>query len=116
MGHFGSGKSFASLKDSFYWPNMHRDLKTAYIPSCPTCQTNKSSTTKPIGPLYPLPVPDACCNSVAIDFISLLPLDHGFDTIIIFTDQLSSDIQIVPSISSLTADQLAKIFFEKLVL
>jgi hypothetical protein len=58
-------------------------------------------------------VPDARCDSVAIDFIGPLPLDNGFDTIITFTDRLGSDIQIIPSVSSLTADQLAEIFFEK---
>jgi hypothetical protein len=113
MGHFGPGKCIPSLKDSFYWPNMRRDLETAYIPSCPACQRNKSKTTKPIGPLHPLPVPDGRCDSVAIDFIGPLPFDNGFDTIITFTDRLGSDIQIIPSVSSLTADKLAEIFFDK---
>jgi Chromo (CHRromatin Organisation MOdifier) domain len=40
-------------------------------------------------------------------------LDNGFNTIITFTDRLGSDIQITPSTSTLTADQLAEIFFEK---
>jgi RNase H-like domain found in reverse transcriptase/Reverse transcriptase (RNA-dependent DNA polymerase)/Integrase zinc binding domain len=26
MGHFGAGKCLSSLRDSFYWPNMRRDL------------------------------------------------------------------------------------------
>ena len=113
MGHFRTGKSLASLKDSFYWPNMRCDLELAYIPSCANCQRNKSTTSKPIGPLHPLPIPDACCDSVAIDFIRPLPLDNGFDTIITFTDRLGSDIQIVPSNLLLTAEQLAEIFFNK---
>ena len=113
LGHFGSGKSFSSLRDSFYWPNMRRDLEMAYIPSCADCQRNKSKTTKPIGPLHPLAVPDSRCDSVAIDFIGPLPLDNGFDTIITFTDRLGSDIQIIPTISTLTAEQLAEIFFDR---
>ena len=113
MGHFGSGKCFSSLRDSFYWPNMRRDLELAYVSSCPDCQRNKSKTSKPIGPLHPLPIPDARCDSVAIDFIGPLPLDNGFDTIITFTDCLGSDIQIIPTISSLTAKQLAELFFDK---
>ena len=90
---------------------MHRDLENAYIPSCMACQRNKSSTTKPIGPLHPLPVPDARCDSVAIDFIGPLPVDNGLDTIITFTDRLGSDIQIIPTVSSLTAEKLAELFF-----
>ena len=113
MGHFGSGKCLPSLINSFYWPNMRRDLESAYIPSCADCQRNKSKTSKPIGPLHPLPIPDARCDSVAIDFIGPLPLDNGFDTIITFTDRLGSDIQIIPTVSTLTADKLAELFFEK---
>lgn len=92
---------------------MRRDLENAYIPSCAACQRNKSKTTKPIGPLHPLPVPDARCDSVAIDFIGPLPVDNGFNTIITITDQLGSDIQIIPSASSLTAEQLANLFFNR---
>ena len=113
MGHFGPGKCLSSLRHSFYWPNMRRDLESAYIPSCADCQRNKSSTSKPVGPLHPLPIPDGRCDSVAIDFIGPLPLDNGFDTIITFTDRLGSDIQIIPSVSSLTAEKLAEIFFDK---
>ena len=113
MGHFGTNKCLAALRDSFYWPNMRRDLETAYIPSCADCQRNKSRTTSPIGPLHPLPIPDSRGDSVAIDFVGPLPMDNGFDTIITFTDRLGSDIQIIPSVSTLTAEQLAQIFFDK---
>ena len=54
LGHFGSDKSLASLRGSFYWPDMQHNLKTAYIPSCAACQQNKGSTTKPAGPLHTL--------------------------------------------------------------
>ena len=113
MNHFGSGKCISSLRDSFYWPNMRRDLELAYIPSCAECQRNKSKTSKQIGPLHPLPIPDARCDSVAIDFVGPLPIDNGFDTIVTFTDRLGSDIQIVPTVSTLTAEQLAELFFDK---
>jgi len=58
LGHFGADKSYASLRDTYYWPNMRRDLEQAYIPSCVDCLRNKSRTTKVAGPLHPLPVPD----------------------------------------------------------
>ena len=92
---------------------MRQDLEHAYIPTCADCQRTKSKTSKPIGPLHPLPIPDAHCDSVTIDFINPLPLDNGFDTIVTFTDRLGSNIQIIPTISSLTAEKLAELFFEK---
>jgi len=110
-GHFGADKSYATLRDAYYWPNMHRDLEKAYIPSCTDCLHNKSSTRKPTGPLHPLPIPDNRGDSVAIDFIGPLPIDEGFDCILSMTDRLGSDIRIIPTQSTITAEDLALLFF-----
>jgi len=59
LGHFGTPKTYKALHWSFYWPNMCCDLEDYYIPSCPECQHNKGCTTKPVGPLHPLPIPDS---------------------------------------------------------
>jgi len=58
LGHFGFDKSYEALRFSFYWPGMRTDLEKSYVPSCEQCQRFKSATTKPIGPLHPLPIPD----------------------------------------------------------
>jgi hypothetical protein len=108
-GHFGADKSYASLRDAYYWPNMRRDLEKAYIPDC---LRNKSSTRKPTGPLHPLPIPDERGDSVAIDFIGPLPMDEGHDCILTMTDRLGSDIRIIPTNTTITAEDLALIFFE----
>jgi hypothetical protein len=36
-GHFGADKSYTTLRDTYYWPNMRWDLEKAYIPSCTEC-------------------------------------------------------------------------------
>ena len=82
------------------------------MPSCMDCQRNKSSTSKPPGPLHPLPVPDERCDSVALDFIGPLPEDDGFDCVLTITDRLNSDIRIIPTSSKLTAEKLAVVFFD----
>ena len=92
LGHFGFVKSYTSLRDSYYWPNMRSDLQNSYLPACIDCQRDKGRTSKPTGPLHPLPIPDRRGDSIAIDFIGPLPLDDGFDTIITITDRLGSDI------------------------
>jgi hypothetical protein len=109
LGHFGFDKSYEALRHSYYWPQMRRDLESAYVSSCVECQRNKSSTIKPIGPLHPLPVPDVHGDSVAIDFIGPLPMDEGFDCIMTLTDRLGSDVRLVPCTTSLTAEELAEI-------
>jgi len=113
LGHFGFGKTYGSLRDTYYWPNMRRDLEQGYVASCPDCQRNKSATTKPYGPLHPLPIPDQRGDSVAIDFIGPLPEDEGKNCIIMFTDHLGSNIQLVPTRTDITAEDLAYLFFDK---
>jgi hypothetical protein len=113
LGHFGPGKSYEALRGSYYWPGMRTELQELYVPSCPDCQRNKSPTTKPTGPLHPLPIPDKRFDSVAIDFIGPLPLDNGCDSIITFTDRLGgADIRIIASRTDITAPELATLFFD----
>jgi len=113
LGHFGFHKTYGSLRNAYYWPNMQRDLEEGYVKSCPICQCNKSSTTKPLGTLHPLPIPDQCSDSVTIDFISPLPEDEGKNCIIMFTDHLGSDIRVIPTYTDITAEDLATLFFDE---
>ena len=92
LGHFSADKSYASLRNNYYWPNMCCDLEDAYIPSCMDCLQNKSRTTKLARPLHPLPVPDCCASSIAINFIGPLPLDNKCNCILSVTDRLGADI------------------------
>ena len=95
LSHFRADKSYASLHDSYYWPNMCTDFEKSYIPLCDACQQNKSQTTKPPGPLHPLPILDECGDSAALpDFIGLLSANKGYNCILSMTDRLGSNIQI----------------------
>ena len=44
LGHFGADKSYATLRNTYYWLNMQRDLEKVYIPSCVDCQRNNLCT------------------------------------------------------------------------
>ena len=107
LGHFGFFKTYNSLRNSYFWPNMRKDLEQGYIPSCIDCQRNKNTTKKPTGPLHPLPIPDGRGDSVAMDFIGPLPEENGFDCILTMTDRLNSDVQLVPCSTKTDAEQLA---------
>jgi hypothetical protein len=113
LGHFGFDKSYESLRESYYWPNMRKDLERAYIPSCAECQCNKDRTSKPTGPLHPLPVPDGRLESVAIDFIGPLPQEDGKDMIMTMTDLMGADIRIAATHSSNTAAEIATVLFSE---
>jgi hypothetical protein len=113
LGHFGAEKSYANIRDCYYWPNMCRDLESAYVLACADCQQNKSSTSKVKGPLHPLPVPDACGDSVCLDFVGPLPEDEGQNCILTITDRLGSDIRLIPTRTDISAAKLAAIFFNE---
>ena len=56
-------------------------------------------------------MPDDRGDNVAIDFVGPLLLDDGFDMICSMTDHLSSDIQLIPTVTMLTAEQMVLLFF-----
>ncbi|GBE84986.1 hypothetical protein SCP_0701700 [Sparassis crispa] len=112
LGHFGFDKSYAAIRDAYYWPNMHKELEQMYVPSCEDCQRNKSSTRRPPGPLHPLPVPHNRCDSIVIDFIGPLPEDDGFNCLATVTDCLNSDIRLIPTRTDVSAEEFASQFFD----
>jgi hypothetical protein len=112
LGHFGAEKSYVSLRSAYYWPRMRAELEGAYVPGCDACQRNKGSTTRPVGPLHPLPIPDGRGDSVAIDFIGPLPEDEGFNCIVTMTDRTGADIQVVPTRTDISAEEFAQLFFD----
>ena len=109
--HFGPDKSYGMLRNLFYWPNMRHNLLNAYLPSCLACMRNKLPTMAPAGPLHPLPIPDKCGDSVAIDFIRPLPEEDGYNMILSMTDCLGADIHLVPCRDTISACDLAILFF-----
>ena len=46
-----------------------------------------------------------------MDFIKPLPPDNGFDCILTMTDRLNSDVRIIPTKTTLMAEELAVLFF-----
>ncbi|KAJ3568702.1 hypothetical protein NP233_g5537 [Leucocoprinus birnbaumii] len=111
LGHFGFDKTYETLRESFYWPGMRTYLESAYIPSCLECQRNKAPTTKPVGPLHPLPVPDGRFSSIAMDFVGPFPEEDGFDYLLTITDRLGADVRLVPCTTAISASELAELFF-----
>src|ERR1700679_3513330 len=113
LGHFGFFKSYENIRHSYFWPGMRKDLEHGYIPSCDDCIRNKNNTSKPVGPLHPLPVPEERCDSITMDFIGPLPLDMGFDSILSITDRLNSEIHIIPTKTTPTAEDIAVVFLNE---
>ena len=110
-GHFGVDKTYENVARTFYWPKMIRAIKQ-YIQSCDVCQRNKGSNQTPAGLLQPLDTPAQKWEQVTMDFIVQLPLTkQGFDAIFVVVDRLSKRAHFIPTHTTVTAPEVAKLFF-----
>jgi hypothetical protein len=114
-GHLGATKTIDLVKRHFYWPNMDREIQR-YVMSCDACQANKPSSQLPMGLLQPLPIPDQPWQQVTMDLITQLPrTTQGHDAIVVFVDKLTKMIHCIPTTTTVTAPQLAKIFWREVI-
>ena len=59
-----------------YWPSMKADVKN-YCDTCDACQHNKYPVLTSPGVFQPITIPNACCASISIDFVTGLPILYG---------------------------------------
>ena len=111
VGHFGVEKTLEMTRCSYFWPGMKDDV-SEFVKSCPTCQISKTLTVKPVGRLHSLPVPQAKFLDIGIDFISPLPALHGYDQLIIITDQLTGYVILIPTNTTMNSTELACLLYD----
>jgi hypothetical protein len=74
---------------------------------------NKSRTTKQNGLLQPLPIPDKPWDAISMDLITQLPrTKKDMNAIAVFVDRLSKQDIFVPTMTSVSAKELAHLFFQ----
>ena len=109
-GHTGYDKTLAAVRRQYWWPGM-TSFVADYVRTCNSCQLHKASNRKPPGLLMPLPTPAAPWDSVSMDFIPALPLTKsGHDCILVFVDRLTKMVHLVPTNTTVTAEQTAKLY------
>jgi len=114
-GHVGIMKTLDLLSRSFFWPKMQQDVRD-YVLSCRLCQENKSRTQNSSGLLHPIPIPPKRWQQISMDLIIFLPRTRsGFDAIFVVVDRYSKMIHLIPTTSTVTAPQLATLFFREIV-
>ena len=88
---------------------MSQNIKNS-VSQCRSCQTMKSPGVTAAA-LSPLPVPSACCPIISLDAITQLPkTTSDMDCIIVFVDQFSKMVRLIPTVSTLDGQGLAKLF------
>lgn len=114
MVHPGVRRTQLAAAQWYYWPSMEADIKD-YIQSCESCMRYKSSTGRKAGKLQPIPLPAACWEVVSTDFITHLPVSDGFDAIMVVVDKLSKRPVYIPTHTTATAEDTAKLFFNNVI-
>ena len=110
IGHFGSDKLYAQLKQHYYWPNMYGYI-SLFIKSCTICQQVKCDTSPPKAPLVPMVIPDAPMQFISLD-IAYMPLDnHGYQFVLLIGDIFSKFIQAV-ALKDQTSHSIAEGFLK----
>lgn len=114
-GHPGIARTAEHILRNYWWPGLTKDVKD-YISTCDHCQKNKSKTVKPAGLLQPMPIPRGKWESVGMDFIVGLPCSKlGNDSVMVVIDRLSKMVHLIPTTSSVTAAEVARLFVENVV-
>ncbi|CAJ2630725.1 unnamed protein product [Trifolium pratense] len=108
-GHGGIVKTLKRLSENFYWANMRTDVKE-FINCCVVCQQTKYSTAKPGGLLQPLPIPSNIWEDISLDFVTGLPLSHGYTVILVVVDRFSKAVHLGALPTQFTAYRVAELF------
>jgi hypothetical protein len=113
-GHAGITRTLARIKSQFYWPTMKNDVAD-YVQSCLVCQQAKTTNNLPAGLLQPLPIPAQVWEDVAMDFITGLPLSHGYTVIMVVVDRLTKYAHFIPMKTDYTSKSVAEAFMNNIV-
>ena len=113
-GHFGLKKTYAKLKEHFYWRDMSRDI-AKFVRNCHICKLAKPGQ-KIKEELEITETPCKPFDIVQIDTIGpIMKSNNGNQYAITIIDELSKWLVIIP-IENKSAKEIAKAIFEKFVL
>lgn len=111
-GHLSAAKTLERLKRFFYWPRMDRDVDM-YIKSCHECKRHKRRTVARPANSTPFPISDYPWQIMAMDMKSGLPTtSRGVNAFWVFVDKLTRRGHVVPCSTTITAPELARLFFD----
>ena len=109
-GHLGVNKTYAKLRDRYYWPKMYMDVEH-YVLSCESCAMRKTPKQRTATPLLPLPVTGPG-ERWAVDCLGpFVESTNKYRYVVVFTDYCTRLVECfaVPNIEARTiADLLVK--------
>jgi hypothetical protein len=111
-GHPGIARTIQLVERDSWWPGLRREV-TDYVKGCTECQRHKvnnrptKATLEPIwAKLKAMPF-----ETVAVDFITKLPVSQGYDSILTVTDHDCSKATIfIPCIEEISGEETAALY------
>ncbi len=110
--HPGIARTKDLIAQSYWWPKLQKDVED-YVKGCAQCQANKINTHTQKAPLFPVTMEaeTRLFQTVAMDFITKLPLSDGHDTILTITDQgCTKMVLFLPCSETITAEAVAHLY------
>jgi hypothetical protein len=111
-GHPGIKRTARIIERHYWWPRMLEHV-TEYVKGCAECQRHKVNNRPMRAPLVPItPTPDAKpFETIALDFITKLPISQGHDSILTVTDHDCTKASIfIPCSEEITAEGTAALY------
>ena len=94
-GHMGQNQTIVPVRRNFWWPKMNQRI-IDFVRSCPECQQNNAARQQPYGLSSPLGFPYAPWQSIAMDFITELPLSEECDQLWVVIDRYTKMAHFLP--------------------
>jgi hypothetical protein len=94
-GHFGHDKTFAQLRNSYYWSSMRKEVRT-FVKKCKICQYAKGRQQNTSW-YQPLPIPERPLDAINMDFVLGFPrTQKGRDSIFFVVEIFSKMTHFIP--------------------
>ena len=89
---------------------------TKFVQECQLCQRAREGPNLTPGLLQPLEIPTSAWDTVSMDFITQLPAtSNGKTSVLTIVDSLSKRVRLIPTCDDVTAEGVAKLFFDFIV-
>lgn len=115
VGHPGFARSWNLMKQTWCRPKLYGALHS-YISNCPECLRNKVSRRPRDGEMpAESQIEPIAFNTIAMDFVTALPEDQGYNTILTIVDLWTKAVILIPCTINYTADSVAKLFVQHIL-
>jgi hypothetical protein len=107
--HPGIARTIQLVERDSWWPGLRREVMD-YVKGCAECQRHKVNNRPTKAPLEPIwAKPEATpFETVAVDFITKLPVSQGYDSILTVTDHDCSKATIfIPCMEEISKEETA---------